>query len=237
MMIGSNDRQPIHEDGKTLGFGTDAWTAAYRKRVLAIDEAFRKKGVPLVWVGVPITKNDDFADDMAALNEIYRTTAAQTGAVYVDTWEAFSDDNGDFSAFGPDINGQTVRLRSTDGIYFTRAGARKLAHFVETHIRRALDGKTPPAELPTQDQPDVAAAPAGKPGEPAAAAVKPDAGPIKNLNEMPAASKGQLAVAKPLRSLPGKDPLVETTLVKGQAQAVPAGRADDLHWPTDSMPK
>ena len=238
MMIGSNDRQPIRADGKVLAFGTDAWTAAYRKKVLAIDEAFRKNGIPLVWVGVPITKNDDFADDMAALNEIYRTTAAQTGATYVDTWEAFSDDDGDFNAFGPDINGQTVRLRSTDGIYFTRAGARKLAHFVDTHIRRALDGKTPPAELPTLDQPDVAAVPAGKPAEAGkpVAAVKPDAGPIRNLNEVPA-SNGQLAVANAFRSLPDKDRLVETTLVKGQAQAVPAGRADDLHWPTEPAPK
>ena len=105
MMIGINDRQPIREDGKVLDFGTEAWTAAYRKRVTAIDEAFRKKGVPLIWVGLPITKNDDFADAMAALNEIDRTAAAQSGAIYVDTWEAFSDDNGDFDAFGPDVNG------------------------------------------------------------------------------------------------------------------------------------
>ena len=149
MMIGTNDRQPIHENGATLALGTPEWTAAYRRRVAAIDDAFRKHGVPLVWVGVPITKDDAFADDMAAFNDIYREEAAKSGATYVDTWEAFSDEDGDFSSYGPDVNGQTVRLRAPDGVHFTRAGERKLAHFVETHVRRDLDGKVPVPQLPT----------------------------------------------------------------------------------------
>ena len=66
--------------------------------------------------------------------------------------------------------------------------------------------------------------------------MKPEAGPIKNLNEIPAASNGQLAVASAFRAAPRRDPLAETSLVKGQAQAVPAGRADDLRWPADAAP-
>ena len=149
MMIGSNDRQSITQDGKTYDVGSDDWKRIYTSRVSAIDEAFRKKGIPLIWVGVPIAKNADFADTMAMLNDIYRDAAAKTGTTYVDTWGAFSDDNGDFAAYGPDIDGQTVRLRSADGILFTHAGARKLAHFVEAPVRRALDGKAPPPVLPT----------------------------------------------------------------------------------------
>ena len=154
MMLGTNDRQPAIVDGKTLQPGTPDWNSAYTKRVMAIDEAARARNVPLVWVGIPITKDDNFADAMAALNDIYREAAAKTGAIYVDTWEAFSDDNGNFSSYGPDVNGQTVRLRSADGIFFTKAGARKLAHFVDAHVRRALEGKTPVAQLPTLATPD-----------------------------------------------------------------------------------
>ncbi len=227
MMIGTNDRQPIHENGKIDAPGTPDWLAAYRKRVEAIDEAFRKKGVPLVWVGVPITKNDDFADDMAAFNDIYREAAAKTGATYVDTWEAFSDDDGDFSAFGPDLNGQTVRLRAADGIHFTRAGARKLAHFVETHVRRDLDGKVPIPKLPTDAPADVAG-----PGRTPAtvAAVKPDAGPIKSLDDAPAASDGQLSAVAAYRDLASRDAQLQHSLVSGQSPAAPAGRADDMRW-------
>lgn len=231
MMIGSNDRQPIREEGKTYEPGSDEWNAIYRKRVLAFDGAFQKKGIPLIWVGVPITKNGQFADDMAAFNDIYREAAAKTGATYVDTWEAFSDDNGEFNAFGPDINGQMVRLRSADGIHFTRAGARKLAHFVETHVRRDLDGKAPVPVLPTTAVPDADAS-AGKPTvvQPRVAA-KPDAGPINNLNQTPTASNGQLSTPTGYHGAGHGDTLVEDSLVKGQSQAAPTGRADDLRWP------
>ncbi len=225
MMIGANDRQSLSENGKTYESDSDEWTAIYTRRAMAVAEAFKKKNIPLIWVGVPITKSDDFADDMAALNDIYREVAAKTGATFVDTWEAFSDDNGDFSAFGPDINGQTVRLRSADGIHFTKAGGRKLAHFVDTHIRRALDQEKPsePA-VATPHGPE-----AGKPGPTAAA--KPDAGPVKVLTEAPLATNGVLVVPSQTRDVARRDPLVETTLVKGEAQATHPGRADDASWP------
>ena len=179
---------------------------------------------------------------MASLNDLTREAATKTGATYVDTWEAFSDDNGDFSAFGPDINGQTVRLRSADGVHFTKAGARKLAHFVEAHVRRALDGKTPAPQLPTVETPE------GKP----VAAVKPDAGPIRNLVETPEAKGGELAAlpgppkdAPPVaakregsqRDEPKRDDLAATTIGRGEAVPIPAGRADDARWPSNGVPE
>ena len=227
MMVGSNDRQPMRQDGKSYDVGSDGWNAIYAQRVTAIDEAFRKKGVPLIWVGVPITKNNDFADDMAALNDIYRDAAAKTGATYVDTWEAFSDDNGDFAASGPDINGQTVRLRSADGVLFTAAGARKLAHFVEAHVRRDLNGKAPTPILPTSTAPNAEVS-AKKNGDKTAA--KPEAGPINNLNEAPVASDGQLETEGVRMTAAGEAP-GEDALTKGRPATAPVGRADDLRWP------
>ena len=229
MMIGTNDRQPIRENGATLAPGTPEWVAAYRKRVAAIDDAFRRHGVPLVWVGVPITRDDSFADDMAAFNDIYREEAAKSGATYVDTWEAFSDEDGDFSSYGPDVNGQTVRLRAPDGVHFTRAGERKLAHFVETHVRRDLDGKVPIPQLPT-DTPATAAAPGGKP---AVAAVKPEAGPIKSLTDAPAASNGQLSSVATYRDIANRDSVLQSALVRGEAASALSGRADDMRWSAD----
>lgn len=228
IMIGTNDRQAIRRDGKTLPFGSPEWEAAYTKRVTAIDDAFRAHGIPLVWVGLPIARDDGFADAMASLNDITREAAAKSGATYVDTWDAFSDDNGDFSSFGPDVNGQTVRLRSSDGVHFTRAGARKLAHFVETHVRRALDGKTPSAALPADAKED------GKP----VAVAKPDAGPVHNLADLPESDKGTLAALPPPASGDAgrTDTLAATTLVRGEAVPIPPGRADDAKWPKQGLP-
>lgn len=224
MMVGSNDRQPIIQDGKTYQRGSDEWNAIYRKRVLAIAEAFHKRKIPLIWVGLPITKDDEFADDMAAFNEIYKDAAAKTGATYVDSWEVFSDDKGDFNAFGPDVNGQTVRLRTPDGIFFTHAGGRKLAHFVETHLRRDIDGKIPPPQLPTAEAPSEP----GKPGEtdksakkPSVALAKPEAGPIKNLGDPPSAKDGALL------QIPAAESVVT---VAGRTEGAPANRADNFRW-------
>ena len=234
MMIGTNDRQPIHDNGATLAPGTPAWTAAYRHRVAAIDEAFHKHGVPLVWVGVPIIKDDAFADDIAAFNDIYREDAAKSGATYVDTWEAFSDEDGDFNTYGPDVNGQTVRLRAPDGVHFTRAGERKLAHFVETHVRRDLEGKVPVPQLPT-DGPAASTTPGGLGGgKPVVAAVKPDAGPIKSLTAAPVAANGQLSAVATYRDRANRDGLLQGTLVRGEAASAPSGRADDMRWSADA---
>ena len=230
MMIGINDHQPLTIGGKVLQPGTAEWTSAYTKRVLAIDEAFRARAIPLVWVGVPITKDDAFADAMAGLNNVYREAAAKTGATYVDTWEAFSDDNGNFAAYGPDVNGQTVRLRAADGIHFTKAGARKLAHFVEVHVRRALEGKIPLPQLPTESV-------EGKPDRQVATA-RPDVGPIRNLNEAPTTGNGTLTTldarpvpGRPVPALPAPAPPGQPAQVAGDA--VPAARADNARWSSD----
>lgn len=223
MMVGVNDRQPIQIDGKTLQPGTPEWTAVYTKRVLQIDEAFRAKHIPLIWVGIPITRDDNFADDMAAFNEIYRDAAAKTGAVYVDTWEAFSDDNGDFAANGPDVDGQNARLRASDGVHFTRAGARKLAHFVDAHIRRALEGKTPAPELPTADGgPDAAKSKV-------VAVARPDIGAIRNLNEPPSTARGVL-VSIDTSTASARGGLAAEAITRGQSLPALAGRADDARW-------
>lgn len=231
MMIGSNDRQPIIENGKRLDTGTPEWTEAYRARVLAVAQAFQSHKIPLIWVGLPIVKNDEMADDMAALNDIYREVAARTGATYIDTWEAFADEDGDFVANGPDVTGQTTRLRTSDGIYFTKAGARKLAHFVEGQVRHLLDGRAPAPQLPTGE-----GSAATKSGVASVAAPKPEAGPIKALSETPVAKDGRLVDLNQVKTESAHDPVVVNALVKGHAEPAPAGRADDFRWPQDNKP-
>jgi hypothetical protein len=232
IMIGTNDVHNIVEGGKAYAYDTDEWTAIYTKRVLAIGEAFAAKKIPLVWVGIPITADDSVADDMAALNDIYRDAAAKTGAVFVDTWEAFSDADGNFTATGPDVNGQIGRLRSADGSRFTKAGARKLAHFAEGDVRRILD-QVPDTSLPAalsavppdKGKPDAAA------GVPVKAPVKPEAGPVIVLTAPPLAENGRLDTVGTPAPAARPDPLIDAALTKGEPQASHPGRADDASWP------
>ena len=66
---------------------------------------------------------------------------------------------------GPDFEGQTRRLRTSDGVHFTKAGARKLAHYLEREIRRVMPPGSEPVALPPSE-PQVPAAPQGRADRP-----------------------------------------------------------------------
>jgi hypothetical protein len=243
MMLGSNDRQAIREAGQTHDPLSPRWREIYAARVNAIVEAFRAKKVPLVWVGMPVMKNERLSNDLVSINEIVRETVTTAGGSFVDVWEAFVDDRNRFALHGPDVNGHIKRMRTGDGVHFTRAGARKLAHFVEGDVDRVIDQRRP-AETPL-----IANAPANAPGAPTAdpsaliegdALARPDApparptaGPVLPLNATAVSPGGQLATdASPV--LP-KDPtarrIAEQTLVEGRPAGARRGRADDFAWP------
>src|SRR5205085_5245339 len=165
--------------------------------------------------------------DMLFLDSLYRDSAAKAGITYVDVWDGFVDEAGRFLQQGPDFEGQIRRLRSYDGVYFTRPGARKLAHYVEREITRLLGAHSAPIALPSEPAtPDANAVP----GQPAP---RPLAGPVLPLV---ASSVGTDQLLGGPGSRPaGVDALAARTLVKGEALAPPAGRADDYAWPPREM--
>jgi hypothetical protein len=66
---------------------------------------------------------------MGYLDELYRGRAEKAGIAYVDIWDGFVDDQGRYAVQGPDFEGQIRRLRTADGVHFTKAGAVKLASY------------------------------------------------------------------------------------------------------------
>ena len=78
--------------------------------------------------------------------------AEKAGINYVDIWDGFVDEQGLYTQQGPDFEGQTRRLRTYDGVYFTKAGAEKLGHYVEHELRRALMSHVLPVALPGPEE-------------------------------------------------------------------------------------
>lgn len=136
--IGSSDRQDMKVDGSWLDFDSEEWWVEYRKRVDDLAQVLRSQNVPVLWVGVPSFKYTKMTRDILAFNGIYRDAIEKAGGTFVDIWEGFVDENGKFVYTGSDINGQQVRLRSSDGINLTKAGKRKLAFYVEKPASRFL---------------------------------------------------------------------------------------------------
>jgi hypothetical protein len=232
MLIGSNDRQTLHDANGTYEPRTPEWKTAYAQRIEAIAALFRDKKIPLLWVGLPIMKNEGLSADAMAFNELYRTNAEKAGGTYLDIWEDFANETGQYTPVGPDINGQTVRLRSADGVHFTKAGARKLAHFVEPAIRRNFDEVQPKGEPGPEVPPDVASAPEPTAGE-EAPKPKPVAGPIQTLTSPALSPGGVLATRMTPAGTKSNEAqsAIEQTLQQGKPLAPKPGRADDYSWP------
>jgi hypothetical protein len=206
-------------------FHTERWEAAYIRRIDATIAALKSAGVPVFWVGLPPQRATRATADSTYLNELYRQRAEKAGIVYIDVWEGFVDSSGQFAAQGPDFEGQIRRLRSGDGVYFTKAGARKLAHYVEREIQRTLATKATPVALPSAIEP--ATAPGTRPGGPPQ---RPLVGPVVPLTAL-ATGQSELLGGGPARPATGSDPVATRVLTKGEAIPAPSGRADDFSWP------
>jgi len=204
-------------------FREEPWVELYKKKIEEMIGVLKSKGVPVLWVGLPVVYGPKATADTLFLDSLYRDVAGKAGITYVDVWDGFVDEAGRFVQKGPDFEGQIRQLRSSDGVYFTKAGARKLAHYVEREITRLLAARSAPITLPTEPAtPDANAVP----GQPAP---RPLAGPILPLV---ASSVGtDQLLGGPGTQPAAVDALAARTLLKGEALTPPPGRADDFAWP------
>lgn len=209
--------------GGSSEFRDDRWVELYSKKIEDLIAVLKTRGVPVIWVGLPAVRGPKATSDMLYLDALYRDAAGKAGITYVDVWDGFVDDAGRFMAQGPDFEGQTRRLRSADGVFFTKAGARKLAHYVEREVVRLLAARSAPFALPNEPtQPEANARPGGP-------APRPLVGPVVPLV---ASSVGTDELLGGPGTRPAAvDALAARTMVKGEALAAPAGRADDYVWP------
>jgi uncharacterized protein len=223
--------EPAQSGSTTHPFRSDKWAELYAKRIDETIAALKSKGVPVLWVGLPAIRGTKSTADMVYLNDLYRDRAGKAGIIYVDIWDGFVDENGNYVTQGPDFEGQIRRLRAGDGVHFTKSGARKLAHYVEREIRRVMLTRGAPVAMPIPTEKEAPAAP-GKPGTP----TRPAAGPVVTLTGPAAAGSDGLLGGGPARTT-SADPVANHVLVKGDPVTPPAGRADNFAWPRpDSLP-
>ncbi|CAA2141055.1 hypothetical protein OICFNHDK_0746 [Methylobacterium bullatum] len=252
VMLGANDRQPIREGTENVDPGTERWREIYRDRVDALAKVFASQKIPFIWVGAPPMRSEPLTKDIASINDLIRDRVAKAGGTYVDIWPGFVDDRNRFTMTGPDLEGQEAKLRTSDGVHFTKAGARKVAHFADVELKRLM-GTNPteaPAVAPVATVPgplldgeapkldDTAAIdrqitamlpslpePPGIPALP----VKPAFGPVIPLGRAEVTPGGTLISGRPRDGDASGN--VERVLQRGSAPMPQPGRADDFKWP------
>src|SRR6476660_67568 len=223
--------QRIRKAGGVAEFRGDDWAKIYSRRIDETIASLKSKGVPVIWVGLPPIRGVRSTADVAYLNDLYRSRAERAGITYIDVWDGFVDEGGKYSNYGPDYEGQVRRLRLGDGVYFTKAGAVKLARYVEHELRRFMNNRVP------------VALPSG-PLEPSQSATKPAERPLL----WPVAPTTDTHTAKDTKHSKERDDLLggpgssqihgdataTKVLAKGETVAAPSGRADNFTWPRGS---
>ncbi len=218
--IAAPEPAPGKRANGVIEFRGDAWEKIYSRRIDETVAALKSKGVPVFWVGLPSIRGTKSTADVVYLNDLYRARAEKAGAVYIDVWDGFVDEGGKYTNFGPDYEGQMRRLRSGDGVYFTKYGARKLAHYVERELRRYMSNRGPVA-LPSGPMGPLTIDPKS--------VARPLAGPVVPLTLNTGNSDELLGGAGATSAR--ADATATGVLVKGDAVAAPSGRADDFIWP------
>lgn len=233
VMLGINDRQSIKDGEVSREPLSERWQDLYRLRVDDVLRVFQERAIPVVWIGLPPVKNTKVSEDASVMNEIFRESVQRHGGAYVDVWPGFVDEENRYTASGPDVDGEPARLRTSDGVLFTAAGARKLAHFAETDIKRLIEERQPgamaaigsdvdPIEAAIPSPPDVAA--------PVALPVKPLVGPVLPLTKPDVTPSGTLISSAP--KLNGDHAYaVQRAFRTGAPPSPRPGRADDFRWP------
>jgi len=221
VMIGANDRQQMAIDGSKEKFRTDAWYAEYQKRVLNFGKEVTNRKIPLLWVGLPAFGSGSMTADAVQMNQLYRKQAESVGGEFVDIWDGFVDEGGQFIVTGSDINGQQVRLRTSDGINLTQAGRRKVAFYVEKPARRILGTQASPdlVRLDTSNLPSLGLPQANLPHTQPISLSDPN---LDGGAELLGAGPPPVSLTKSPRDMLVQDGMIE---------AAPAGRVDDYRLP------
>lgn len=131
VIIGINDRQAIGSAAPL----SDAWKAAYSARLEQFLAALRARGKPVIWVELPPMEQPRYAADMVQISSLHRQAVFAAGGEWVETYERYMGESGGYAANGPDLNGQIVSMRKSDGIHFSAAGSDKLSFYIDRAIR------------------------------------------------------------------------------------------------------
>lgn len=226
VMVGGNDRQPLSEAGQTHQARSDRWRELYTQRIDALYTILAEARVPVYWVGLPPVESSRLSQDYAFFNDLYRERAYRAGASYIDIWNSFLGEDGAYAAHGPDVVGEQRQLRRGDGLRFTAAGNRKLAHFVAREIRRDIgsDGEV------TADLPRGLIGP--RPYQPSEEEEETGVGRVVSLTGTPANALGLAGGPEPPPD-PPDDSAYFRNILLGESPDPKPGRSDDFSWPRD----
>ena len=139
IILGTQDARRIRgSDGRQYWLGTPEWRTEYASRIDSMMKTLKGSGLSLYWIGLPNMRSRDADSAAQIINEILRERAYLNSVRFIDIYTSFVDEQGGYSAFGPDTTGNVTRLRWRDGVHFTGSGYAKVAYYVAREIKKDI---------------------------------------------------------------------------------------------------
>ena len=140
LIIGVNDRQEMRVNGQTYPALSDGWVSAYQARLNQFLGQLRAARKPVIVLGLPPMSRSEYSAAISQISAMQKMAAFSGGAEFLDIYDRFVGEDGRYSAYGPDVNGQNALMRKDDGIHFSSAGSDKLAFYISQAIRSFYRG-------------------------------------------------------------------------------------------------
>lgn len=139
MMVGANDRRSFFVEGRSKAlFATPPWRELYGSRAAAFMDSLKHRDVPVVWILLPVMRDEAAARDAQLINElVLKAAAARPWVRTIDTWSLTADASGAYQAHFKDLAGKVRLMRDNDGVHFTPPGYDVIAEQVLNRLREA----------------------------------------------------------------------------------------------------
>lgn len=138
VLMGGNDFQNMTlPNGQFFQAPTPAWTREYQRRAAICMRVWTRGGARRVyWLSIPPARVPAWAYADSQINLALKRAAAQVpGTEYLDIQGPITN-HGRYADFVADGHGQSVLVRTTDGVHITTAGATIIAREVMVVLRR-----------------------------------------------------------------------------------------------------
>lgn len=137
MLLGANDPWdfPNPQGGAYLKFQSPEWNAEYLNRVNRIVQAAEQNQARIIWLGVPYMRRVDLNKGVRHLNHILgnELVGKLPTVIWLPTDMLLSDTENYQDSMT--IDGETVRIRTKDGIHLNTAGQIFMSNYLKSYIQ------------------------------------------------------------------------------------------------------
>lgn len=136
IFLGPNDPwdMPNPEGGTYLKFKSPAWETVYRSRIVEIIETAKQHDVRVMWLTPPNMRKPQLNEQMIYLNQMVADQVQKSKAFFIDSRPILGNKNNVYSDYLVK-DGQSIQMRSADGIHFSVEGQKAIAETIIQHLK------------------------------------------------------------------------------------------------------